>query len=299
MTKGYEYDESEMEKAVEKSRARRSKEGSRGKFFNLQENMDNIFRFLPPPAGSERRLPFLETTKHFMQNEGKYLVLNCTLEKHGVCPICSHVKSLRDKARNLSSEEAKKKMRKAASDIRCQYAYVYTVLNEENEIGTLEMPSKLHDMILEQCSSLKKIGGDNFVNVYDFEKGRNIIITKKKEFKSNSTNYMWVYSATFFPTESAIPKGLLDDYEGMYVFPEIYVKDYDPENLEAALRGDFSFLQKKKSDVEDSDPTKIKDDDEVDTKEDGKVEGSDDKGDSQPSTETTSDDDDLIDELLK
>jgi hypothetical protein len=262
MSSGYEYDENEVQEAIRKSKERRESE-KRSNFFSVEENKDNIFRLLPTPTGYVRRIPFLEVVKHFLtrtvNGETKFFVPNCTLDKHGVCPICARSKELKNKADYVKDEKEKKEIKKNANKIRAQVSYLYTVLNQNNEIGVLELPRKLNDKILDQCENMKRIGGENFVNVYDFQRGRNVIIKMEKKYKQNSTNYEWEYTVTFFPNESAIPANIVEKYTDLFVKPENFIKDYTPQELEMALAGDYSFLKvEKKKDDKDTefDPKK-------------------------------------------
>lgn len=269
MTTGYEYDQKEMEEAIKKSKSRRESEKRGSSFYSIEEGQDNIFRLLPPPSGSPRKLPFIESSKHFMQYKDKegnlrYAVLNCTLDKHGVCPICSHVKELRNKAQYTKNEADKKAFNKAAGQMKVNLTYLYTALNEANEIGILEMPARLQDNLLDQFENMQKIGGKNFVNVFDVQRGRHVIMKKEKKFKNNTSNYEWVYTVTFFPTESSLPEAIIANYDKLYVHPENFIRDYSPADLEKALAGDFSFMQKKQEeDLPELDPTKVKAKEEV------------------------------------
>ncbi len=252
----YALDEKGMLEQMEKDAQRRQDlanqySGAGTKYFKIPLNEYSTFRLLPRPASYEgSKMPFVKIVRHFLPDgEGGKMAVNCTLEQHGNCPICRQVEALKASARMQTDSSAKDKYYRDASSLRANETYSWTVLglNKDSgtwELGVLSLPAKAHDMLNDIYKMKKVSGGAAYVSPLDLQKGKNVIIFRKKVPKAGTTFHENIYNIQFADEPTAVDPVFLENYAENYIYPEKIDLDYKPEDLDKFLRGDFSTSRK-------------------------------------------------------
>lgn len=252
----YVLDEQGMLDQMDKDAQRRQElatqySGAGTKYFKIPLNEYSTFRLLPRPASYEgSKIPFVKIVRHFLPDgEGGKMAVNCTLDMHGSCPICRQVEALKASARMQSDTSAKDKYYRDASALRANETYSWTVLGLSKdsgtwELGVLSLPAKAHDMLNEIYKMKKVAAGATYISPLDLQKGKNVIIFRKKVPKAGTTFHENIYNIQFADESTAVDPVFLENYAENYIYPEKIDLDYKPEDLDRFLKGDFSTTRK-------------------------------------------------------
>lgn len=213
--------------------------GSNITYFNLVEGK-NKYRivFFPEISGK----PWVRTSKHFglMTDEGKKMVVACSMEKHGRCPLCEEA---------VRAVEIKEPMAWKKKSVP---SYLYLALNEEGKAGVLQLPEKAFVGFNKYAREVLHDPDYGNKNIFDLQSGCYVIINFEKVEKGNSKINTYTYNKVerMHTLTSEDCQRLFKGYPKLEEINKWC--EYSPEDLEKILDGDFSCIKKRKNKDEDT-----------------------------------------------
>jgi hypothetical protein len=186
----------------------------------------SIFRVLPPFGKDHANRASKKIRLHwgFFDSNGKPRPVHCTYESEGFCPICNHAWELEKMAqRSLAAgntEESEEQMKKF-QELKSRVTYLYNAVNNEGEVGVLEVPKTAHDGII---SIFKE-----YINKYDLDPTGlkdGVWFQIRRSGKGFNTKYEVNFNRVSKKVDgeivetinrSPLPEGVVSDFENLAV----------------------------------------------------------------------------------